>query len=236
MDYIFGTIDLYGEIVESLKTVGPRHSNLVGVNEISRTYIDSTIVDTFFVLHKYESTEDAEGTCYDWYIIKNHSRYVDYTPKQDSTFAELLGSTDQMLQRAEQTRKALQMFTASLSDEQAMEIATLYDEWQANKKLVAGTILSFGTNSVGDPQLYRVVQNHTSQEDWLPNETPALYTVIGLTAEGYTEWSQPTGAHDAYNQGDIVSYQNTLYISNIDGNTTVPGSDERWWSIYTPAE
>ena len=136
------------------------------------------------------------------------------------------------LQAAEQLRRALQMFAATLSDEQAMEVATVYDEWQPDKQYAAGVYLAYGTNSVGDPQLYKVAQVHTSQADWPPDKTPALYTPIGLNASGYPVWSQPTGAHDAYNVGDVVDHDGVLYESQIDGNTTVPGSDERYWKVY----
>lgn len=136
------------------------------------------------------------------------------------------------LQAAEQLRRALQMFAATLTDEQAMEIATVYDEWQPDRQYAQGVYLTYGTNGVGDVQLYKVVQAHTSQADWLPDKTAALYTPIGLDDDGYPVWSQPTGAHDAYNKGDVVDYGGVLYESQIDGNTTVPGSDERFWKVY----
>jgi len=139
-------------------------------------------------------------------------------------------------QAAEQQRKALQMFAASLTDEQAMEIATVYDPWVVGKHYKGGEYFTHGTNAVGDPQLYKVNEGkeHTSQADWLPGTaaTASLYTAIGLDESGHPVWSQPTGAHDAYNTGDIVNHNGTLYISNIDGNTTVPGTDDRWWSVY----
>ena len=138
------------------------------------------------------------------------------------------------LQAAEQLRRALQMFAATLSDEQAMEVATVYDEWQPDKQYAAGVYLTYGVNSVGDPQLYTVNEpGHTSQSDWPPDKTAALYTPIGLDDDGYPLWSQPTGAHDAYDKGDVVDYGGVLYESQIDGNTTVPGSDERYWKVYT---
>lgn len=137
------------------------------------------------------------------------------------------------LQMAEQLRRALQMFAATLSDEQAMEVATVYDEWQPDRQYAQGVYLTYGTNGVGDVQLYKVAQAHTSQADWTPDKTAALYTPIGLDDDGYPVWSQPTGAHDAYNTGDVVDYGGVLYESQIDGNTTVPGSDERYWAVYT---
>lgn len=136
------------------------------------------------------------------------------------------------LQIAEQFRKALQMFAASLDDERAMEVATIYDPWVAGKTYTAGEFVTYGGNSVGDPQLYKVVQAHTSQADWTPNATSSLYTAIGLDDAGYPVWSQPTGAHDAYNKGDIVDYKGTLYQSMIDGNTYSPEAYPAGWSEY----
>jgi hypothetical protein len=137
------------------------------------------------------------------------------------------------LQIAEQFRKALQMFAASLDDEKAMEVATIYDPWKPNKAYVVGDILSYGENKVGDPQLYKVVQSHTSQADWTPDMTPALYDSIGLDESGYPLWSQPTGAHDAYNTGDVVDYNGVLYQSTIDGNVYSPEAYPAGWVEYS---
>ena len=136
------------------------------------------------------------------------------------------------LQAAEQFRKVLQMFAASLTDEQAMEVATIYDPWAVGKAYSVGEFVTYGENGVGDPQLYKVVQAHTSQADWLPNATLALYVAIGLDDAGYPVWSQPTGAHDAYNTGDIVDYNGTLYRSLIDGNVYSPDAYPAGWVEY----
>lgn len=133
------------------------------------------------------------------------------------------------LQAAEQFRKALQMFAASLTEEQAMEIATVYDPWKEGKTYAVGEFITFGTNGVGDPQLYKVVQAHTSQADWLPSAASSLYTAIGLDDSGYAVWSQPTGAHDAYNIGDVVNYNGTIYESLIDGNVYSPEAYPAGW-------
>ena len=135
------------------------------------------------------------------------------------------------MQVAEQFRKALQMFAASLTDEQAMEVATIYDLWVVGKSYSVGEFITYGENDVGDPQLYKVAQAHTSQADWTPDNTPALYVAIGLDEEGYPVWSQPTGAHDAYNKGDIVDYNGTLYESLIDGNVYSPDAYPAGWKV-----
>ena len=136
------------------------------------------------------------------------------------------------LQAAEQLRRALQMFSIGLTDEQAMEVVAIYDPWTVGKTYAVGDYLTYGTNGVGDPQLYKVAQAHTAQADWAPNATPALYVSVGLDDSGYPIWSQPTGAHDAYNKGDIVDYNGTLYQSMIDGNVYSPEAYPAGWEVY----
>ena len=136
-------------------------------------------------------------------------------------------------QAAGQFRRAMQMFAQTLSDDQAMEVATVYPEYKVGKAYKTGEMFTDGQNKVGDPQLYRVVQDHTSQADWVPASTPSLYTPIGLTDDGYPIWSQPTGAHDAYNTGDIVEHSGELYESLVDGNVWEPGAvgAENVWKV-----
>lgn len=140
------------------------------------------------------------------------------------------------LQAAEQLRRALQMFAAMLTEDQALEIATVYPVWEANHAYQVGDIISYGANSVGDPQLYKVVQAHTSQADWTPDATPALYDAFGLDESGYPLWTQPSGAHDAYNQGDIVNYNGDLYESLMDGNVWSPDVYPAGWQAVESTE
>lgn len=147
---------------------------------------------------------------------------VSVTQVDDGIYADnliaLLTDIDN-LKNAEQFRKVVQMFAGSLSEEQAMEVSTVYPVWEPDHTYAVGDIFSYGTNSVGDPQLYKVVQAHTSQDNWKPGSgTESLYDAFGLDDSGYPVWSQPSGAHDAYNTGDIVNYNGTLYRSLIDGN------------------
>ena len=136
------------------------------------------------------------------------------------------------MQAAEQLRRALQMFATSLTDEQAMEVAAVYDPWAVGKTYAVSEFVTYGENGVGDPQLYRVVQAHTSQTDWTPDATASLFTAIGLDDSGYPVWSQPTGAHDAYNTGDVVNYNGTLYESATDGNVYSPDAYPTGWQVY----
>ena len=140
------------------------------------------------------------------------------------------------LQAAEQLRKALQIFAATLTDDQALEIATVYPAWQSGWAYSVGEVISYGTNSFGDPQLYKVVQAHTSQDNWRPGAgTESLYDAFGLDESGYPIWAQPSGAHDAYSAGDIVNYNGTLYQSTINGNVWSPDVYPAGWTVYEAA-
>lgn len=138
-----------------------------------------------------------------------------------------------VIEQAEAIREAMDKAGATLTDELALECVRLYRSWTPGKEYKTGEFLTYGANSVGDPQLYKVVQNHTSQADWTPDVTQSLYDAIGLDDDGYPVWSKPTGAHDAYNAGDIVNYNGVLYKSVIDGNTYSPEEYPAGWVEYT---
>lgn len=55
--------------------------------------------------------------------------------------------------------------------------------------------------------------------------------VISFTirSEEYPQWVQPAGAHDAFKIGDRVTHNGERWISLINANVYVPGSDARWW-------
>lgn len=138
-----------------------------------------------------------------------------------------------VIEQAEAIREAMDVAGATLTEEQALVCVRLYRPWEIGKEYTVGEYMTYGVNDVGDPQLYKVVQDHTSQADWTPDVTPALYDAIGLDDDGYPVWSQPTGAHDAYNTGDIVNYNGTLYQSTIDGNIWEPDAYPAGWVVYT---
>ena len=132
-------------------------------------------------------------------------------------------------------RRALQLFAATLYDKEdtAVEIPSLYPVWAADKQYKANDIVQYGTNSVGDPQLYLVLQAHKSQSDWLPDATSSLYKKMGISESGYPIWTQPLCAVDAYNLGDIVSYNGKLYKSIINANVWAPDVYPAGWEEYT---
>lgn len=142
-----------------------------------------------------------------------------------------------IIQAALEMRKALQMFVGTLDADtqldKVLEIPSVFPAYEVGRAYTTKEVFSYGVNSVGDPQLYQVLQSHTSAEQWTPDTATSLYKKIGATDDGYPEWVQPLGATDAYNTGDIVSYNGKLYRSTIDGNIWSPGAYPTGWEEYT---
>lgn len=106
-------------------------------------------------------------------------------------------------------------------DDDAM--AALFIPWKV------GVSYSIGDKVQYAEKVYKCVQAHTSQADWTPDVTPALWT--HTSTEEWPEWVQPTGAQDAYNIGDKVTYQGHHYISTIDGNVWAPDAYPAGWQL-----
>lgn len=127
------------------------------------------------------------------------------------------------MNRARSMRKQLNSLIKDFDDETAVANKELYPDWNGNGVSVVRGELLYHKN-----ELYRVNQSHTTQDDWTPDKTPALFVKISL--EEYPQWRQPTGAHDAYNKGDKVSDEGKHWISEIDGNVWKPGTVVGAWS------
>ena len=118
-------------------------------------------------------------------------------------------------QEAFDYRRKIETAAAQQSDELALESIELFPKWEAGINVTAGDRYQY--NSV----LYRVVQSHTTQSDWTPDITPALWTVVSI--EEWPEWVQPVGSSDAYNKGDKVSHDGKHWVSDVDNNVWAPG-------------
>jgi hypothetical protein len=112
----------------------------------------------------------------------------------------------------------------SLTVQDIADLTTIYPQWRA------GIAYLINDKCVYDTLLYRVVQSHTSQSDWTPDITPALFTAFTPPGQ-VAEWVQPTGAQDAYNIGDKVSFQGQIYESLINANTWSPAVYPAGWKL-----
>lgn len=109
-----------------------------------------------------------------------------------------------------------------LSEDELLDMIDLYEAYLTDNEYKVGDIFNY------EGKLYKVIQEHTSLENWIPSELPALY--LSMMPEGVIpEWVQPTGGHDAYNVGDKVIYEGRVYESLIDGNTWSPVDYPQGW-------
>jgi hypothetical protein len=118
-------------------------------------------------------------------------------------------------------RRKIELAAESQDDAQALESIELFPKWEA------GLSVAVGERYQHLGKLYRVVQAHTTQADWGPQDTPALWTEVSL--DEWPEWKQPTGAQDAYNTGDKVTFEGAHYVSLIDGNIWSPAAYPAGW-------
>ena len=127
--------------------------------------------------------------------------------------------------KARHLRPLIVKAAASLTDSDALTGIELFDPWAADTDYVTGVRIRY------DGKLYRVEQPHTSQTDWTPDITPALYTEVAEPGV-IPVWRQPTGAQDAYMIGDKVHYpaeNDPVYISTLDYNVYAP--DVTGWDL-----
>ncbi|MBQ2454982.1 MAG: hypothetical protein II499_02705 [Firmicutes bacterium] len=114
-------------------------------------------------------------------------------------------------------RRLIEQLSEHLTDEEAMEAVELFPAWAARTEYTADTRVRYAG------LLYRCVQAHTSQDDWTPDLTPALWARVDDPAEEWPEWRQPTGAQDAYPAGAKVSHNEKHWISTTAANVWEPG-------------
>lgn len=112
-------------------------------------------------------------------------------------------------------RNKIEAAASTMADETALTAVELFPAWAVGKAYVVSDRVRY------NGALYKCVQAHTSQVDWTPDVTPALW--VAVSVDTWPEWVQPTGAHDAYNRGDKVSYNGKHYICTADANVYAPG-------------
>lgn len=117
--------------------------------------------------------------------------------------------------KAKQLRALIEALAITLDDETALTGVELFPAWVTGNAYAAQDRVQY------DGTLYKCVQAHTSQSDWTPDATPALWVVVSL--EEYPEWVQPTGAHDAYAEGAKVTHNGKKWVNTIAANVYEPG-------------
>ena len=112
---------------------------------------------------------------------------------------------------------AIKTLRDEATDEQAERAAVLYPEWQPDRNYVVNERILF------QDVLYKVLQNHTSQESWEPAAAPSLFAkVLIVDPTVITPWEQPDSTNP-YMTGDKVSHNGKNWVSDVDNNVWEPG-------------
>ena len=119
---------------------------------------------------------------------------------------------------AKRLRQIILEYSSSLTDEEALEEPIeLFNKWHP------GVLYSTGTRVRYENELYKVLQDHTSQENWLPTEAVSLYSKVLPGQDGdIGEWVQPDSTNP-YMKDDKVTHNGKTWISIIDYNVWEPG-------------
>ena len=120
-------------------------------------------------------------------------------------------------------RNKIETAASTMTDDTALTAVELFPAWAIGKAYAVNDRVQYNGT------LYKCVQAHTSQADWAPSATPALWKTVSV--DEYPEWVQPTGAHDAYNIGDKVTYNEQHYVCTSNANVYAP--DVYGWDLIT---
>ena len=138
-------------------------------------------------------------------------------------------------QLIEQTNKAMELLNINfndlipdLTDEQALAIPLLIPKWRKDVEYkVNNRVRHLG-------KIYKVLQDHTSQEGLEPDISPDLFEKIAKKVVDdneqteILEWEK-RDITNPYMKGDKVLYEGKTYVSKIDVNLTTPGKALSGW-------
>ena len=98
-----------------------------------------------------------------------------------------------------------------LNDQLALKYSAMYPVWATGIAVEVGQRYQYGD------RLYKVGQAHTTQSDWTPAATPALWTVIDVEHAGTIEGPIPAVAGMEYEYGKYYIEGKTVYICQRTG-------------------
>lgn len=163
-------------------------------------------------------TEKLGGLIYD-----EENDVVTYEVIEKTIEQELKQEVKFQQEQAIQTFIAQQVVSQAqeLPDEEALQNQSIYPFWEEGIDVDVGEKRQGMSPDLSEVWLWKCLQAHTTQADWRPKDTPALWTRVGYDDE-ILDWVQPTGAHDAYNTGDKVKHNGFVWTSKVDGNVWEP--------------
>ncbi|MFQ7092374.1 MAG: carbohydrate-binding protein [Coprococcus sp.] len=121
------------------------------------------------------------------------------------------------LEEAKAIIDALVTLRNSAADEQALKASALYPKWKVDIAYQKDERVLY--NNI----LYKVLTDHTSQDDWTPDTAPSLFAKVLIPDKNVIpEWEQPESTNP-YSKGDKVTHNGKTWQSTIDSNVWEPG-------------
>ena len=99
----------------------------------------------------------------------------------------------------------------TLEDKKALQYMEMYPLWQSDLSVKVNERYQY------NGRMYKVVQAHTTQADWTPDITPALWTVVDVTHTGTIDDPIPAVAGMEYVKGKYYIEGTTVYLMNRQG-------------------
>ena len=135
-----------------------------------------------------------------------------------------------IIDKARSLRLTIENLSQTLNDEQALQSIELFPTWKIGVEYTTGTKVKY------DGVLYKVLQDHVSQEDWNPSISPSLFAKVLIPDENVIPvWEQPDSTN-AYKIGDRVYYptaEDNIYQSTIDNNVWSPVDYPAGWTLIS---
>ena len=100
---------------------------------------------------------------------------------------------------AQVLRLAIEAAVVSLPDDEAAQTPSLSQPWAAGEQVAVGDRRYYAPTG----RLYKAIQSHTTQADWTPDITPALWVVVDVTHAGTAEDPIPAVRSMEYEYGKI---------------------------------
>lgn len=120
----------------------------------------------------------------------------------------------------------LQKGAQSLGDAEALEIKSIYPEWESGMEYTARKKVQY------KGKLYRCLQAHTSQSDWTPNVVASLWTVIDEEHKGTINDPIPYSGNMALEQGKYYEQDGVVYLCTRDTGIAVHNDLKDLVNIY----
>lgn len=129
--------------------------------------------------------------------------------------------TEKAIEKLKAMRKQVEINATDNTDAQALEVSTLYADWET---LEEGYSLVVGDRVTYNDVLYNVITAHNVQSTWNPVDSPSLFAKVLIPdPEVIPEWEQPDSTNP-YSKGDRVTHNEKTWESLVDNNVWEPGA------------